>query len=122
MRPRLALVPGEPAGVGPELCVRLVQQPRTDCDLIAFADPDTLQAAARLLRDAGAGPIEAWVTHCLATAGDLERIEGAGISSLRATDTVPGPAASIHVAALLAGEIARRGWLTGKGTACPPKV
>ena len=49
MRPRLALVPGEPAGVGPELCVRLVQQPRTDCDLIAFADPDALQAAASAL-------------------------------------------------------------------------
>ena len=49
MRPRLALVPGEPAGVGPELCVRLVQQPRTDCDLIAFADPDTLEAAASAL-------------------------------------------------------------------------
>ena len=50
MRPRLALVPGEPAGVGPELCVRLVQHPRDDCDLIAFADPDTLQAAAGALR------------------------------------------------------------------------
>jgi len=47
-RPRLALVPGEPAGVGPELCVRLVQQPLA-ADLVAFADPDTLQAAARAL-------------------------------------------------------------------------
>ncbi len=45
---RLALVPGEPAGVGPELCVRLAQQPR-DHELIAFADPDTLQAAAAAL-------------------------------------------------------------------------
>ena len=78
-------------------------------DLVSSGE--TLQAAARLLRDAGAGPIEAWVTHCLATAGDLERIEGAGISSLRATDTVPGTAASIHIATLLAREIARRGWL-----------
>ena len=47
--PRLALVPGEPAGVGPELCVRLAQQPRTDCSLVAFADPATLQAAAAAL-------------------------------------------------------------------------
>jgi 4-hydroxythreonine-4-phosphate dehydrogenase len=45
---RLALVPGEPAGVGPELCVRLAQQAR-DHDLIAFADPDSLQAAAHAL-------------------------------------------------------------------------
>ncbi|WP_147652268.1 4-hydroxythreonine-4-phosphate dehydrogenase PdxA [Vulcaniibacterium gelatinicum] len=48
-RPRLALVPGEPAGVGPELCVRLAQEPRADCGLIAFADPDTLHAAAEAL-------------------------------------------------------------------------
>ena len=47
--PRLALVPGDPAGVGPELCVRLAQQPRTDCSLVAFADPATLQAAAAAL-------------------------------------------------------------------------
>ena len=48
--PRLALVPGEPAGVGPELCVRLAQRPRRDCSLVAFADPATLQAAAQALR------------------------------------------------------------------------
>ena len=45
-RPRLALVPGEPAGVGPELCVRLAQRPRDGHRLVAFADPDTLLAAA----------------------------------------------------------------------------
>src|SRR5690606_38893864 len=49
MRPRLALVPGEPAGVGPELCVRLVQQAQP-AELIAYADPDTLKAAARVLQ------------------------------------------------------------------------
>lgn len=47
--PRLALVPGEPAGVGPELCVRLAQRPRGDCALVAFADPRTLEAAASAL-------------------------------------------------------------------------
>jgi 4-hydroxythreonine-4-phosphate dehydrogenase len=48
-RPRLALVPGEPAGVGPELAVRLAQ---LDCsgDLLAFADPDSLVRAAAALR------------------------------------------------------------------------
>ena len=49
MIPRLALVPGEPAGIGPELCVRLVQRPRTDCALLAYGDPDVLIAAARAL-------------------------------------------------------------------------
>ena len=49
MRPtRLALVPGEPAGVGPELCVRLAQRPR-DYELIVFADPRSLRAAAEAL-------------------------------------------------------------------------
>jgi len=48
--PRLALVPGEPAGIGPELCVRVAQRPRNDCSLVAFADPATLQAAASALR------------------------------------------------------------------------
>ncbi|TXK60558.1 4-hydroxythreonine-4-phosphate dehydrogenase PdxA [Alkalisalibacterium limincola] len=48
MPDRLALVPGEPAGVGPELCVRVAQQP-PECGLLAFADPDCLsRAAARL--------------------------------------------------------------------------
>ena len=48
MRPRLALVPGEPAGIGPELCVRLAQAQHA-ADLVAIADPDTLTAAARIL-------------------------------------------------------------------------
>ncbi|WP_269790184.1 4-hydroxythreonine-4-phosphate dehydrogenase PdxA [Stenotrophomonas sp. Iso1] len=49
MIPQLALVPGEPSGIGPELCIRLAQQPRSDCRLLAFADPDTLRAAAAAL-------------------------------------------------------------------------
>jgi 4-hydroxythreonine-4-phosphate dehydrogenase len=65
MRPRLALVPGEPAGIGPELCVRLAQLPR-ESDLVAIADPDTLMAAAAALSlpltlraaDADCGPGE----------------------------------------------------------------
>ena len=48
MRPRLALVPGEPAGIGPELCVRLVHR-GCAADLVAFADPDALLAAARAI-------------------------------------------------------------------------
>lgn len=47
--PRLALVPGEPAGIGPELCVRLVQNPAPGYRLLAFADPATLLRAARAL-------------------------------------------------------------------------
>jgi len=45
---RLALVPGEPAGIGPELCVRLAQRSR-DFSLTTFADARTLRAAAEAL-------------------------------------------------------------------------
>jgi 4-hydroxythreonine-4-phosphate dehydrogenase len=48
VRTRLALVPGEPAGIGPELCVRLAQRP-PDATLVAYADPDALMAAAAAL-------------------------------------------------------------------------
>jgi len=49
MPPRLALIPGEPGGVGPELCVRLAQREHPGA-LVAIADPDTLEAAAQRLR------------------------------------------------------------------------
>ena len=45
---RLALVPGEPAGIGPELCVQLAQRAR-DFSLTTFADARTLRAAAQAL-------------------------------------------------------------------------
>jgi len=47
-RPRLALVPGEPAGVGPELCVRAAQLDH-DANLLAFGDGPTLLRAAEAL-------------------------------------------------------------------------
>lgn len=45
---RIALTPGEPAGIGPDLCILMAQQPH-DCELVAIADPDLLtQRAERL--------------------------------------------------------------------------
>lgn len=46
--PRLALVPGEPGGIGPELCVRLAQREH-GCRLTVLADPEHLYAAAQAL-------------------------------------------------------------------------
>jgi 4-hydroxythreonine-4-phosphate dehydrogenase len=43
--PRLAITPGEPAGVGPELLVGLCQEERA-AGWVAFADPSLLSAAA----------------------------------------------------------------------------
>ncbi len=44
--PRLVFTPGEPAGIGPELCVRLVQQ-NLPVQIVAVADPQWLSETAR---------------------------------------------------------------------------
>lgn len=48
MRPRLALVPGEPAGIGPELVVRAAQQ-AWDASLVVFGGGAALHRAAAAL-------------------------------------------------------------------------
>ncbi|MCQ8119597.1 4-hydroxythreonine-4-phosphate dehydrogenase PdxA [Methylomonas rosea] len=46
--PRIALTPGEPAGIGQDLCIHLAQQEQA-CQLIAIADPELLQQRAEQL-------------------------------------------------------------------------
>lgn len=46
--PRIALTSGEPAGIGPDICVRLAQTPHA-ADIVVFADPALLQVRADLL-------------------------------------------------------------------------
>ena len=46
--PVIAVTPGEPAGIGPELCLRLANQPR-DFALVLIADPTLLAQRAREL-------------------------------------------------------------------------
>jgi 4-hydroxythreonine-4-phosphate dehydrogenase len=45
---RLAVTPGEPAGIGPDILIGLVQQ-GYPCELVAIASPDLLLARARQL-------------------------------------------------------------------------
>lgn len=45
---RLAITPGEPAGIGPDLVVQLAQHPHA-AELVAVADPELLSERARLL-------------------------------------------------------------------------
>lgn len=47
-RPILALTPGEPAGIGPDIVLMLMRQPQ-DCDLVIIADPALLSARAAQL-------------------------------------------------------------------------
>ncbi|GAB3728685.1 4-hydroxythreonine-4-phosphate dehydrogenase PdxA [Silanimonas algicola] len=126
--PRLALVPGEPAGIGPELCVRIAQAPR-EATLVAYGDGDTLLAAAHALglplrlREAAAdtGPGElALVDHRNATPVRFGHADpanaGAVIGALRAAardalvgtidGLVTGP---VHKATINQGGIAYTG-------------
>ena len=48
-RPRLLLTPGEPAGIGPDLLVRIAQEP-CSARLTVIGDPALLEARARQLR------------------------------------------------------------------------
>lgn len=50
MKPRLAMVLGDPAGIGPELVARLLSDPdaRTRADILLIADRDELERGCRL--------------------------------------------------------------------------
>ncbi|MEK7708749.1 MAG: 4-hydroxythreonine-4-phosphate dehydrogenase PdxA [Pseudomonadota bacterium] len=47
--PRLVLTAGEPAGIGPDLCVQIAQQPLS-CNLVVIADSELLRARAQQLK------------------------------------------------------------------------
>jgi 4-hydroxythreonine-4-phosphate dehydrogenase len=49
MDPVLALTPGEPAGIGPDLCIKLAQSPPPGCHIVVLADPQLLLQRATLL-------------------------------------------------------------------------
>lgn len=69
--PRIALTPGEPAGIGPDLLVMLAQQAHA-AELVALADPDLLQArAAQLGLPLRLRPYDAGRPAQAAVAGEL---------------------------------------------------
>ena len=45
---RLAITAGEPAGIGPDLCLMLAQQP-SPCERVVIADPHMLRERAQQL-------------------------------------------------------------------------
>ncbi|WP_313643034.1 4-hydroxythreonine-4-phosphate dehydrogenase PdxA [Stenotrophomonas sp.] len=110
MIPQLALVPGEPSGIGPELCIRLAQQPRSDCRLLAFADPDTLQAAARALNL----PLQLLPEHADAhRPGDLRLREVRNATPAQFGQADPRNARAVIDALLGAGQACLDGSLDG---------
>lgn len=46
--PRIAITPGEPAGIGPDLCV-LLSRTALPCELVLYADPELLMNRAQQL-------------------------------------------------------------------------
>lgn len=113
MVPQLALVPGEPSGVGPELCVRLAQQPRVDCRLLAFADPDTLRGAAAALDL----PLNLLPEDAAATApGDLRLRAVRNAAPSRFGQPDPANARAVIDALLGAGQACLAGELDGAVT------
>ncbi|KRG66861.1 4-hydroxythreonine-4-phosphate dehydrogenase [Stenotrophomonas terrae] len=110
MAAQLALVPGEPSGIGPELCIRLAQQPRSDCRLLAFADPDTLQAAARALKL----PLQLLPEHAHARQpGDLRLREVRNATPSQFGQADPRNARAVIDALLNAGQACLDGSLDG---------
>ena len=90
MRPRLALVAGEPAGVGPELCVRLIQEDH-GADLLCFADPLTIKQAAEQL----GLPCKLVTCDANATVGELALVPVAQAQATRFGIANPANAASV---------------------------
>ncbi|MBU6247195.1 MAG: 4-hydroxythreonine-4-phosphate dehydrogenase PdxA [Xanthomonadaceae bacterium] len=98
-RPRLALTAGEPAGVGPELLVRLAAIP-FDAELVAISDRELLERAARrcgielqLLEENAPAPAVATAVQLRVRHVPLAAIEQPGR---------PDPANAAHVLATLA--------------------
>ncbi len=46
---RLVITPGEPAGIGPDICIQLAQRPPENAELVIVADPDLMQQRAQQL-------------------------------------------------------------------------
>ena len=70
MTPLLAVTSGEPAGVGPELCLRLIERPLEGARLVILADRKMLAERARALNFAG--QLRDWTPGAAAVPGVLD--------------------------------------------------
>ncbi|MBK6958586.1 MAG: 4-hydroxythreonine-4-phosphate dehydrogenase PdxA [Nitrosomonas sp.] len=114
--PRLALTAGEPAGIGPDICVQIAQQPLS-CNLVVIADRELLRIRAQQLKL----PLKlidiSVTTPCQHTAGSLQVLHVP-----LAETVIPGtlnPANARYVLSTLerAVEVCRSGEFDGMVTA-----
>ena len=82
--PRIAITPGEPAGIGPDILLALVQQP-WPAELVAIADPDLLcERAAQLALPITLEPLNLAAPPQAQRAGTLKILPVALASACRA--------------------------------------
>ena len=107
---RLALTPGEPAGIGPDLCLQLAGETR-EIQLVVIADPQLLAARARELGCKIRLDIWQPGTDAAIEAGRLSVWPVAGAAQARAGKLDPGNAAyvlrtlEVAIDACLAGDL-----------------
>ena len=70
MAPLIAVTSGEPAGVGPELCLRLIERPLEDARLVILADRQLLAERARAIDFTG--QLRDWTPGAAAVPGVLD--------------------------------------------------
>ncbi len=107
-RPRLALVPGEPAGVGPEICVRAAQL-EWAADLVVFGDGNCLSRAAEAL----GLPLQLTASGTPSSPGSLPLFAIPNLAPVTFGTPDPGNAASVIEALKAAGAGCLRGEFDG---------
>ncbi len=97
--PRLAVLPGDPAGVGPEMTVRLLQRKANlaKAELVLVADPLVVQAGERIV---GQGRLAVTPVDRFPAAGEEPQ---AGRLLFLAQDSLEGVAAPVGVCSAEAG-------------------
>ena len=109
--PRLALIPGEPAGIGPELCVRVAQSPQA-ASLVAYGDGETLLAAAHALRL----PLRLRGALDDTAPGELALVEHRNRATVRFGEADPSNAGAVIAALTAAARDAMAGAVDGMVT------
>ena len=120
-KPRIALCCGDPAGVGPELCLQVARdrQVQECCKPIIIGDPELLTQVAHRVRRALADANTTQISSDTSPIADVDIIKPAGWT-LSASDVTPGKVAAKHgLAAVMAVEHAALGCLKTTGKAAP---
>ena len=73
--PRIVITSGEPAGIGPDICVLIAQQ-SFDAELVVIGDISLLKARAQMRRlDLSFTDYQPTATHAASTAGNLQVLD-----------------------------------------------